>query len=559
MSIRTFRYHLLFCVYLGVAGVLVCPNRQTLHNSLPVEDETLGAVALFNVWTIWWNADRALHGFQNYWNAPIFYPEKSTFAYSEPQPATLLVAPVIWMTGSRILAYKIYLLFAFTLNAFTTAVILKRKTSFWFAATGGMAMLFLPAVHASIGVLQLVPVWGVLWAWDACRRMTLNPSVLRGLELGAAFGCVWLTCMHHGLFFTLLLMICGWLLLHTCFQKKFILAILAAMFVSLFLAGPLIYKVKTTLKGEDYERSKGVVTSLSVLPIHYAYSSSRGALPLFKAPARSRKLSPGWIKLLLLSCCLAICVWRKKYDHWILFLLFTGIAAFVLSLGPNLKIGTWEPWWTLVEWVPGFAQVRSVYRFSYFLQMTVVLLAMLGAHNLWLLQKRFVHRLWKRRATQWLMFGLCVGAVLESIPTRSMQAGVPNAATHQQWIEFIKQQTPGGKSIACYPFSTGPLVEDFDVTARWMYYGTFHGKPLVNGYSGFFPKSYHDLKKSVNSKFPSEEVLRAFQDQHVEFLVIQQTSLSPETVTAANTKDLGIHLVLHDPVGIDVYQLRSSK
>src|SRR4051794_35687787 len=42
--------------------------------ALPQGTESVATVPLFNLWTIWWNADRARHGFHGYWDAPIFYP-----------------------------------------------------------------------------------------------------------------------------------------------------------------------------------------------------------------------------------------------------------------------------------------------------------------------------------------------------------------------------------------------------------------------------------------------------------------------------------------------------
>ena len=50
----------------------------------------VATVPLFNLWTIWWNADRLRHGLKDYWDAPIFYPERDTFAFSEPQPTTMI-------------------------------------------------------------------------------------------------------------------------------------------------------------------------------------------------------------------------------------------------------------------------------------------------------------------------------------------------------------------------------------------------------------------------------------------------------------------------------------
>lgn len=545
-------------LYAFVAVSLLGLDLQTLDSTLPVENETLSTVALFNAWTIWWNADRISQGFRGYWDAPIFFPEPNTFAFSEPQPATLLVAPVIWITGSRVLAYKAYLLLSLTLNGFVAAVLLRRKTGFWIAALGGLAMLLLPAVHMNIGVLQLVPLWGALWTWDAVDRLTRTPSLGRGAETGLAFSCVWLTCLHHGLFLTVLLASSGWVLLRNWKSQRFALAISLALLVTAGLTGPVALKVRSTAQHNDFTRDSGLVQRLSATPLQYCYTAGRFPLSLWTPAAHSRRLSPGWIKLALACACLGICLWRRKCDRWILFLACMGTFAFLLSLGPHLQIGFWKPWWTLVDWIPGMAQVRSVYRFSYFVQMGVVLLAMHGLHALWIMQRRVVHRTGSRRLVRILFVCLGVGAVLESIPVRPMLAGVPDHRAHKQWIEFIRQETPPSKGIACFPFSAGHLVEDFDVTARWMYFGTFHGKPIVNGYSGFFPESYNSLKKAVNSKFPSQETLQQLQQREVEFVVVMRRRFSIEQMRSANTPEVSLHPVFQDPVGVDVYQLRSS-
>src|SRR5690606_18272581 len=97
-------------------------------------------VPLFNAWTIWWNCDRLAHGFRGYWDAPIFFPEQQTFAFSEPQPATLMVAPVLWGSGSPILAYNAYLWLSLLLNGLVTLWLLKslgHRT--WLAGLGAIA------------------------------------------------------------------------------------------------------------------------------------------------------------------------------------------------------------------------------------------------------------------------------------------------------------------------------------------------------------------------------------------------------------------------------------
>jgi hypothetical protein len=47
-------------------------------------------------------------------------------------------------------------------------------------------------------------------------------------------------------------------------------------------------------------------------------------------------------------------------------------------MGNHLSLGNWSAWDGLVNYVPGFSQVRSAYRFIYFLQIAIVLSAAIG-------------------------------------------------------------------------------------------------------------------------------------------------------------------------------------
>lgn len=101
----------------GFAAVWVTwPLALTATTSFPIGLLGADTVPLLNLWTMWWNSDRLRHGLSGYWNAPLFYPAQNTFALSEPQPVTLIVAPVIWLTGSRVLAYNCYLWLSLIFN-----------------------------------------------------------------------------------------------------------------------------------------------------------------------------------------------------------------------------------------------------------------------------------------------------------------------------------------------------------------------------------------------------------------------------------------------------------
>ena len=55
--------------------------------------------------------------------------------------------------------------------------------------------------------------------------------------------------------------------------------------------------------------------------------------------------------------------------------------------------------------------------------------------------------------------------------------------------------------------------------ARYMYFSTFHWHRLLNGNSGFFPRSYKAMVEALRP-FPSESALKALRDGGVEYLVL---------------------------------------
>jgi hypothetical protein len=57
--------------------------------------------------------------------------------------------------------------------------------------------------------------------------------------------------------------------------------------------------------------------------------------------------------------------------------------------------------------------------------------------------------------------------------------------------------------IAEFPMPTAPVTYFFDT--RYLYFSTFHWHPIVNGNSGYFPKSYEELTKH-ELDFPSDSV-----------------------------------------------------
>src|SRR5215207_9025081 len=95
-----------------VAAIAVTwPLALHLTTAVPLGTEREATVPLFNLWTLWWTADRAAHAFAGYWDAPIFQPTPGAFTFSEPQTLTdLLVAPLWGLGVPPALVYNVALL-----------------------------------------------------------------------------------------------------------------------------------------------------------------------------------------------------------------------------------------------------------------------------------------------------------------------------------------------------------------------------------------------------------------------------------------------------------------
>lgn len=521
-------------------------------------------VAYFNTWTIGWNADRLKNGLSGYWDAPIFYPEEDTFAFSEPMPATLLVAPVVWVSGSPLLAYKVWLVLSLLGNGLA-AVLLCHRLGFrqptqWLA---GFCMVLLPMSQQRIDVIQLVPIWGILWFFSCLHLMVERTTWRRGLECGCAFGiCFWL-CLHHSLFLSLVMTTGGLAYVGLMRYRAFFGCAFVAVLVAVPLVLPVAWPVSQATGKPEFKRSEKLIARLAARPHYYLASQDNSVMdPLrwweettIQAPG-GRRFHIGWLKMLLAVIGFLIVLRTGVRLRWTIFLLIIGATAFGLSLGPHWKIAGIQPWNYVVEYVPGFGQVRNVFRFAWFVQIAVVLLAMEGFDG-------FIRKVWTpgqkgwgRRFGQLLLVILAVGATVEVWPEQSKAHYLPQARKHSQWVNFVKQNCPPGQPIACLPMSFGNRLRDLEIETRWMLLGLEHGIPMLNGYSGFFPKSYNQLQQVVNRWGASDELFNELIKRRVGLVVVARGF--PITKGIRNYRSRNFDLVheFADEIGVDVYSIR---
>lgn len=484
-------------VILCAAIWVVAPVMSRFGSALPVYRRSLEAVPLFNAWTVWWNADRAASGFRDYWKAPIFHPADDAFAYSEPQTATVVVAPVVWLTGSPAAAYNTWLLVGLFLNGFLAWIVLRRHSVHpAIALAGAVSMTWLPITTRQLEVLQLIPVWPALWTWDAAWRHGRRPSSKTALEVGVAWAIGFHICVHHSLFLTILMALTVWLLLKSWRTRRLYGTTLIMFLTMAVLVAGFAWKLRESHHTHGFKRTPDRVARLSVkprdllLPVRDAWL--RGA-----DPKRAGHM-PGWLKCTLAAAAIVIGLRRRRHRRWIFFLSAVTICAAVLSMGPHARIGSGSPWEWISSTVPGTAQVRSVYRFTFFMQTAIVVLAFTGLS--WL--HATASRRWQTNTIHWIVAGIAVVAVLETPLPKRFVIAVPDLSLDKDWSDFIREQTPEDSCILTLPFNETQKPWDYRDTTRWMYRNTLHGVPMLNGYSGYVAREVTKMQK----QFVSDEL-----------------------------------------------------
>src|SRR5213080_1961632 len=179
---------------LATALAQTAPLALHLGSAIPFGTYPAPVVPRLNLWALWWNSERLLHGYRGYWQAPIFHPDPFAFAYTEPQWLSGLVAGALWWTTARpAFAYDAVVLIAFTLNGCCGYFLLRRlRIGFWPALCGGLVIEMLPFVADQIGVLQSTVLFPI--------PMTLACLVgfgRTGSAWSALGGVLWMAVCYH--------------------------------------------------------------------------------------------------------------------------------------------------------------------------------------------------------------------------------------------------------------------------------------------------------------------------------------------------------------------------
>jgi hypothetical protein len=476
-------------------------------------------VPLFNLWTLRWNADRLLHGYSGYWDAPIFYPTRGAFALSEPQPPTGLVfAPFYFLTGNQVLAYNLVLLMILTLNG-AAAYYLLRQLGLNAAPSllGGVFAVALPFISNELGVLQLTVLFPIFLSLSALVAFADRRDLHSALALGGWTALALLSCEYYGLFLSLFLALAAPIFVtRRRLRLQTIGFLLAGAALAALLLLPILPAQTRLLR--DFSRNQDIVEANSAQPIDYIRLNSRAwgrnLMPWLTFEGGSgQRLYPG-TGLLLLAALGLVEAWRTRKRRWATYCALGACLACLLSLGFNLELAEWRPYELLRSGYPGFEQLRSPFRFGVFVQIFAVGLAGFGLATLWR---------WRGRIGHALAIGLVAASVLEILALPIRLYSFPHETLGQDWVQQLKNQPPGAVAVIPFPASSRP--GDYQPTAIAMLQALEFDKPLANGYSGFFPPTYERLRRALQD-FPGADSLNLLEEYGITYVVIDRARLS---------------------------------
>jgi hypothetical protein len=180
------------------------------------------------------------------------------------------------------------------------------------------------------------------------------------------------------------------------------------------------------------------------------------------------------------------------------FFVLAAVAAVWLSLGPTPQslgrpIDLFAPYGVLHEHVPGFDAVRVPARMAMVVALMLSALAGLG-----------LAALASRNWMPWVAATASVLFLAESLALPMQLNGVtppPGLATPDARL-YRPQRAPAVYRAVARRAPNAVLAElplgqpDYDLRA--MYYSVVHWRPLLNGYSGFFPPDYGQIATAVS-------------------------------------------------------------
>ena len=503
-------------VYALIGCAFTWPLVLHPHARLGAMDPT-GDPSLY-LWTLGWD----LHTLASHpawlltgrvFNAGIFFPAPLTLAYSDH---LLLQAVALWpvyaVTHDLIFCYNVLLigsLVACSLAMHTLARALTGSEAAAFVA--GLIFGFAPYHFTHLLHIQLQAMYFLPLSFFFLHRLFAAERRSDTIALGIVTGLQTISSVYYGVIGAIGL-VCGTVVLMAATGRiadwRILRRGLAAAALALLVAAPWSIPYLRVARDAGggrtlYEASNGsaVLSSYLQAPAtNLVYGRTGWLRPGARAPlpykdGPEQALFLGFVAMLLAAAgALAAPQGLKRIAAVYSVLALVGL---VLSLGPN---GIRAVYAALYGNLVGMAAIRAPARFSVLTLLSVAMLAALAVRALELRRPRL------GRFSGAAVFALIAvefgnGAIaFPAPPALTTAAG--------RWL----REQPGSGAVVCVPM--GPFADN----TPCMLQSLEHGRPIVNGYSGFRPPFFETLLDAVN-RLPASQALVTLHDLGVEFVV----------------------------------------
>lgn len=528
---------------------------------------------LFNMWRLSWIAEALTTQPSRLFDPPIFYPATRVLAFSDAVllqgllatpllAAGLPILPVsnaIFLIGPWMSAMGTYLLVRDLLShpatrngrpadghsqpATGTRVPAAGATGYGDAGVGSEptaddrrpttdVTVFWPAVMAGT-IFGLLPFridhvmhlelqwsqWMPLACWALLR--TVRGGRIRDGVLAAVFVLAqFLSCIYYGVFLVLTLALTAPLLLLGR-RRASLTAIGRALLVGgVVCAGPLLaYSAPYRANQQTFGgRGASEIDTWSATPGSFISAPPANRLygHTWRNAGPEGRFWPGILALAL--AVLGLWTSRRQATTWMF------AAALVVS--SVLAMGTHTPAYRLVlALVPIMKGLRAPARFGMIAALALAVLAASGAA--WVLAR-------VRPTAVRQLLGAAMVAILAAEYASSLaplQAWIQRPPIYARWL----RTQPAGVVVDLPIARAGslPLHE-----AEWSFYGRTHRHPLVNGYSGYYPRAYLDLLEAMTF-FPRGQSVAALRARDVRYIVMHDDRYAPSDLMEFDSRMRG--------------------
>jgi hypothetical protein len=484
-------------LFLALTIVMNWPQARHLTTHVHNSDDPL-----LSIWRLAWIAHiLPLHP-SEILNGNIFYPEARTLGYSD---AVLLqgvaAAPFLWAGVSAIAVYNGLLLSSIALSGWAMWLYAARLTrSRPAAVVAGVIYAFVPYRFDHFMHLELQATFFLPLALLAVERLIETRSHRdAALLMAAVVGEVYSGIYYAVFLVTALALIVPFRMtyLDSGARAKVVKALLPASLVAALVVAPylLVYLSNRATLGE---RRDPDIASFSASPenylattpdnvVHGEWSAGFGT--------SERRLFPGVVAILLTIAGV------RSLDRRRGTLLICGSVGLIVSLGLNTPIYEW-----IRDVIVPYRGLRAPARASILVFLAIAGLAAYG-------YARLAHGRSKLLGT--------LGAILTTVLLLAEYR-----TSLRDWLILPSQPPQVYQWLAAQPrlvVAEVPFAEPTGLhriyDGLYMFNSTYHWQPLVNGYSGFFPRSFMELAHEMTN-FPDDRSIAFLKNRGVDIIIV---------------------------------------